>query len=78
MPIIRLLEREHHAFGPEEIKVLAAAFEDAMRTLRLTDRTDPATDMVARRIIDLARLGERDPVRLRDYAVEIDQPPKAR
>lgn len=76
MPIIRLLEREHHAFGPEEIKILTAAFERALRTLRLAGRTDPATDIVARRIIEFARLGELDPVRLHDYAIEINQPCK--
>ena len=77
MPIIRLLEREHHAFGPEEIKILAAAFDDALRTLRLAGN-DPAADVVAKRIIELARLGELDPHRLRDYAVETPQPPKPR
>jgi hypothetical protein len=76
MPITRLLERDHHAFGPEEIKVLTTAFEDALRTLGLADRTDPATNIVAQRIIELARLGERDPARLYEYAIEIDQPPR--
>jgi hypothetical protein len=77
MPIIRLLGRDHHSFGPDHIKVLTAAFEDALRTLGLVDRTDPATTIIAKRIIELARLGEVDPVRLRDYALEIDQPPNA-
>jgi hypothetical protein len=74
MPIVRHLERDHHAFGPEEIKILTAAFEDALQTLRLVDRTDPLTNIIAMRIIELARLGERDPVRLRDYAIEIAGP----
>jgi hypothetical protein len=37
--------------------------------LRLVDRDDPATTLVARTIIDLAKRGERDPARLRDAAV---------
>jgi hypothetical protein len=60
-------------FGPAEIEILASALDGALRTLRL-DRDDPATQIVAKRIIDLARLGELDPVRLRDYALKIDPP----
>jgi hypothetical protein len=75
MPIVWLLGREHHAFGPEEIRTLTAAFEDALRSLRM-DRTAPEAVAVAKRIIELARLGELDPVRLRDYAIEIGRPPR--
>ena len=60
-----------HSFGPDEITILALAYENALRELRLTDREDPATLMVAHRIIDLAKLGERNPVRLRDAAVKV-------
>jgi hypothetical protein len=67
MPIYRLLQ--NHAFGPDEIRVLTTAFEEALQTLRLVDRADPATEMVARKIIELAQQGERDPVRLRERAV---------
>jgi hypothetical protein len=67
MPIHRLLRE--HAFGPEEIRVLASAFERALRTLRLVDRTDPATEIVAKKIIELAQQGERDPERLCQRAV---------
>jgi hypothetical protein len=34
--------------------------------LGLTDRTDPVTELVAKKIIELANRGERDPLRLRD------------
>jgi hypothetical protein len=37
--------------------------------LRLKDRSDPATEVIARRIIELAQRGERDPARLREYAI---------
>ena len=46
--------------------------EDALRALQLADRADPLSNTIAKRIIDLARLGERDPVRLREYALEIN------
>jgi hypothetical protein len=72
MPIYRLLR--DHAFGPEEIKILGDAFEDALRTLRLVNRDDPATEIVAKKIIELAQRGERDPARLREAAVQSVSP----
>ena len=54
----------------QEIKILGDAFEDALRTLRLVNRDDPATEIVAKKIIELAQRGERDPVRLRQAAVQ--------
>jgi hypothetical protein len=60
---------KQHAFTPDEIKLLVTAFEDALRELQLKDRSDPATLLVAKRIIELAKQGERDPIRLRDGAV---------
>ncbi len=68
VPIRRLLE--NHVFGPDEITVLTTAFEDTLRTLRLADRADPATEIIAKKIIELAQQGERDPVRLRERAIQ--------
>jgi hypothetical protein len=68
MPIRRLLD--NHAFGPDEIKVLTAAFDDALRKLRLADRADPATEVVAKKILELAQRGERDPLRLSEGAIQ--------
>ena len=62
-------ERRSH-FGPEDIKLLSTVFEEALRELRLVDRTDPATQLVAKRIIELAQQGERDPIRLREGAIK--------
>jgi hypothetical protein len=58
------------AFSPEEIALLVRAYTDTLSMLRLIDRTDLATDLVARTIIELAKQGERDPVRLRDRTIE--------
>jgi hypothetical protein len=69
MPIVRLLERE--AFSPEDIKVIAVAFEDTLAALQLIDRLDPLTEMVAKKIIECAQTGERDPIRLRDCALRL-------
>ena len=68
MPIHRLLK--NHAFGPDEITILTSAFDDALRRLRLADRADPATEVVARKIIELAQQGERDPTRLSERAIQ--------
>ena len=69
MPILASDEHEQEAFGPETIAVLAAALKDTLRQLRLVDRNDPVVTMVAKRIIELAKQGERDPIRLRDQTV---------
>ena len=69
MPIRTLLQG-NQAFGPGDIVPMVAAFEDALSVLRLTNRQDPATLMIARKIIELATQGERDPIRLRDGAIK--------
>jgi hypothetical protein len=66
MPINHLV-KEHHSFDPDEIKVLATAFDAALLGL---GRTDPAALLVAKRIMALAQGGERDPTRLREGAVK--------
>ena len=68
MPI-RLLLQNDHAFGPEEVAILTRAFDEALSKLGLVNRDDPATRTVAKRIIELAKQGERDPIRLRDAAL---------
>lgn len=68
MPIRLLLEHDG-AFAPDEVEALIAAFEDTLGRLRLANREDPVTLVVARMIIQLAKEGERDPVRLRDAAL---------
>ena len=67
VPIRPLLK--NHAFGPDEIRVLTTAFEDTLRTLRLTNRADPVAEIIAKKIIELAQQGERDPVQLREHAI---------
>jgi hypothetical protein len=68
MPI-RVLLQHDHSFAPDEVEALTAAFEDTLRQLRLAQREDPVTLTVARLIVELAKQGERDPVRLRDGAL---------
>ena len=62
MPLRHLLHGS--VFGPETIEVMSAAYEGVCKTLGLADRTDPITQLVAKKIIELAERGERDPDRL--------------
>jgi hypothetical protein len=46
---------------PETIRVMGVAFEMVRAALRLNDRNDVAVEIIAKRIIDLAKEGERNP-----------------
>src|SRR5215831_5783566 len=70
VPIRAILENDH-AFGPEDVADLTAAFEAALSRLGLVDRRDPLTGAVAKAIIQLAKDGERDPTKLCDGALKI-------
>lgn len=62
MAIYRLLQNS--SFDPEAVKVMTTAYEAARERLGLIDRSDPLTELVASRIIEIARTGVRDPDRL--------------
>jgi hypothetical protein len=66
---LRLILQNDHSFAPEDIAILAAAFEAALSKLGLVNRTDPMTTAVAELVIQLAKQGERDPGRLCEGAV---------
>jgi hypothetical protein len=60
MPIQRLLKEA--VFDPAEVAALTAAYDAALEMLRPKDRTDPLKELIAKKIIEVARHGERDPV----------------
>ena len=62
MALCRLFQ--NCAFGPDEIGRMTMAYEDTLRVLGLADRTDPITEIVAKKIIELVQTGERDPSRI--------------
>ncbi|MFL5029144.1 MAG: hypothetical protein ACJ8E1_04665 [Xanthobacteraceae bacterium] len=68
MAIDRLLRDA--VFPPDAVSAMVAGFEATLRELKLTDRDDPITELIARLIIDCAKDGERDPIKLRDCAME--------
>ena len=57
-------------FGPEEIKRLVTAYEETLRALRLKDRSDPITQLVAEKIIAVGRLGIEDPAEIAKVALK--------
>jgi hypothetical protein len=58
------------SFTPEGMMALNEAFNSALAELNLADRRDPRAEMVAKKIIEIARLGERDPKRLCELALK--------
>ena len=62
MPLTSFLKGT--AFDPEATRAMGVAFEKACTALQLADRTDPVVELVAKRIIVLAKAGERNPDRL--------------
>jgi hypothetical protein len=56
-------------FDPEAIKAMSAAFEAVCETLQLHPRSDPITEIVAQKVIEVAGTGERDPDRIRDLVL---------
>ena len=68
VPIDRLVKTG--TFEPEQVTILGDVFEDVLQALGLADRHDPLTEMVAKKVIELAQTGERDPVRLKVLTLE--------
>jgi hypothetical protein len=68
MPIKRLLAG--YQLEPEEVEILTAAFNRALRSLDVVDRNDPRTDLIAREIIEIGATGVRDPVEISKIAIK--------
>jgi hypothetical protein len=68
MPIRRLLQDRE--LEPDEMDILARAFDHALRSLSLVDRDDPLAEMVARKIIEVGTIGVRDPAEISRIAVK--------
>jgi hypothetical protein len=59
MPIMPFIDGM--SFDPETRRVIGVAFEMTCTALHLSDRGDRANEIIARRIIELAKTGERNP-----------------
>ncbi len=69
MPIYQLLKSQG-SFEPEEVAMLGNIFEEVLRTLGLVDRQDPVTEMVATKLVEVAKAGVRDPIRLKALTIQ--------
>jgi hypothetical protein len=67
MPLTPFLTE--NTFDPETIEAMSAAFDAICEALRLTPRSDPITEIVAQKVIEVAASGERDPERIRDLVL---------
>jgi hypothetical protein len=56
-------------FDDKAIRAMGAAFDQACRSLRHFAHFDKVPELVAKRIIEAAKNGERDPIRLHWQAV---------
>ena len=65
MPIYQLMQAA--AFDAAAVQIITTAFDNALKELGL-ELTDPKAEVVARKVIGCARMGERDPARLRELA----------
>jgi hypothetical protein len=61
---------QHEAFEPEAISTMTRAYADVCRTLGLNEYDDPQTSIVAKKVIEFAQRGARDPIRLRDCVLQ--------
>src|SRR4051794_35816322 len=68
MAIYRLLQNS--PLGPEEIAVLTDAYERTLRALGLVDRSDPVTELIAKKVIELAQRGVREAPQLAALVVK--------
>lgn len=68
MPIVQFLGSDI-SFEPDDLRAINEAFSSALAHLGLHDRNDVMVELVARRIVRAALDGERDPLRLREIAV---------
>ena len=56
--------REDYTCPPELMEAMRLAFHKACEVLQLSDKDDVFTEIVATRIVEVAKTGERDPDRL--------------
>jgi hypothetical protein len=67
MPLAPYLQEG--VFDPPAIEAMTTAYLAVCDSLRLAGRSDPLTQIVARKVIEIAGTGERDPARIRDLTL---------
>jgi hypothetical protein len=67
--ILPFLRRDEGVFDPKDITAMSMALDDICKELNLRDDS-AAREVIAVRIINLAKIGERSPARLRDRVLQ--------
>lgn len=68
MPIYRLLQNS--PLSPQRIALLVAAYEQTLKKLSVVDRSDPLTQMVAKKILEVGERGANDAKQISDIALK--------
>lgn len=66
--IARLLHEA--AFPPDRVRAIAQAYENTCKRLMIADREDPLANVVAKKIIKVAKGGARDPEPIMRQAIK--------
>jgi hypothetical protein len=69
MAIYRLLKDT--TFEPEAVEAMGRAYEDLLTDLRLADRNDPFTEIVAKEIVRIASRGVRRASEIRSEVLTV-------
>ena len=68
MAIYKLLQNT--PLGPDEISRLTKAYERTLKALRLKDRDDPLTQLIAKKIFEIGQTGIEDPAEISKLAIK--------
>jgi hypothetical protein len=68
MPI-RIYLSKNHGFDAETVRALGVAFEIARNALDIDELNEPARQVIATKLIELATAGERDADRLAEQVL---------
>ena len=60
---------DRSVFGPSDLQAMSMALDDVCQELNLPSHAVGARELIASRIIELARRGERSPTKLRDALI---------
>jgi hypothetical protein len=70
MGVIIPLPRRDNSFNPNDIQAMSKALEDVCTALKISADATGRREGIAKRIVELARCGERTRARLRDGILE--------
>jgi hypothetical protein len=68
MAIYKLIQNT--PLGPDEIQRLVAAYQDTLRALGLNERDDAITQIVAKKVFEIAQTGIEDPAAICRLAIK--------